>query len=155
MIRLAKLSDINAISKIYFHPEVNPFLNYKTSSSLRKHIKEGISKKSFFVFIENKKIIGHGSMHFSDGRCKHTVEMCSLGVHPDHRRKGIATKLFKHRFQIAKKQGAKRFESLTQTNNKKGIQFHEKLGFKTEGRMKRIYFQNGKYGDYYLMAKLL
>jgi GNAT superfamily N-acetyltransferase len=65
------------------------------------------------VIIENRdgKIIGHGGLHIKDFMIRHKYKVpvalfCDAAVHPNHRGKGIYSKIIKLRFDSAKSRGA-------------------------------------------------
>jgi L-amino acid N-acyltransferase YncA len=58
----------------------------------------------------------------------------NMGVHPDHRRKGIAYQMLKKVVLEGKKKGAKAVHSAIMPDNAKSIMLHKKLGFFVDGR---------------------
>lgn len=58
----------------------------------------------------------------------------NVGVHPDHRRKGIAYRLLRTVALEGKKQGAKAMHSAIMLDNVESIMLHKKLGFFVDGR---------------------
>jgi ribosomal protein S18 acetylase RimI-like enzyme len=53
-----------------------------------------------------------------------------IGVHPEHRRKGLAEKLYRQFFEVVKAQGCREVQSVTSPGNQTSIVFHTALGFK-------------------------
>jgi L-amino acid N-acyltransferase YncA len=58
----------------------------------------------------------------------------NMGVHPSHRRHGIAYQLLKKVAIEGKKQGAKAVESMIMHDNSKSIMLHKKVGFFLDAR---------------------
>ncbi|MBM4237674.1 MAG: GNAT family N-acetyltransferase [Euryarchaeota archaeon] len=58
----------------------------------------------------------------------------NVGVHPDHRRKGVAYRLLKAVALEGKRQGAKAMHSAIMPDNIESIMLHKKLGFFVDGR---------------------
>lgn len=76
----------------------------------------------------------------------------SLAVHPDYRRRGVATALMKELLERFKSEGARAARLEVQVSNKAAINLYRKLGFKTIS-VARGYYPDGK--DAYLMVATL
>ncbi len=63
-----------------------------------------------------------------------TVWIENIGVHPEHRRKGIAYRLLRHVALEGKKKGAKVVHSSISIENVRSIMLHKKLGFLMDTR---------------------
>jgi ribosomal protein S18 acetylase RimI-like enzyme len=72
-------------------------------------------------------LIGFLSQTFPDQAYIHFV-----GVHPDHRRRGLARNLYGHFIKIAQKHGCRVVRSVTASVNKLSIAFHLRMGFSIE-----------------------
>ena len=62
-----------------------------------------------------------------------TAYIHALCVHPDHRRKGLATRLCQHFIAEAKAHGCKHLKSSTSPGNSTSIAFHKSLGMELTG----------------------
>jgi len=58
----------------------------------------------------------------------------NVGVHPDHRRKGVGLKLLRRAALDAKKKGAKAVQSVLMPDSKNAVMLHKKVGFFLDGR---------------------
>jgi L-amino acid N-acyltransferase YncA len=58
----------------------------------------------------------------------------NVGVHPDHRRKGVGLKLLRRAALDAKKKGAKAVQSVIMPDSKNAVMLHKKVGFFMDGR---------------------
>ena len=58
----------------------------------------------------------------------------NVGVHPDHRRKGVGLKLLRRAALDAKKKGAKAVQSVIMPDSKDAVMLHKKVGFFLDGR---------------------
>ncbi|NLX46960.1 MAG: GNAT family N-acetyltransferase [Euryarchaeota archaeon] len=58
----------------------------------------------------------------------------NMGVHPDHRRKGVGLKLLRRAASDAKKKGAKAVQSVVMPDAKDAVMLHKKVGFFMDGR---------------------
>ncbi|MCZ7683279.1 MAG: GNAT family N-acetyltransferase [Sandaracinaceae bacterium] len=52
-----------------------------------------------------------------------------VGIHPDHRRRGVGKDLYEHFTRRARAAGAERIKAITTVGNEGSIRFHEALGF--------------------------
>jgi GNAT superfamily N-acetyltransferase len=52
-----------------------------------------------------------------------------VGIHPDHRRKGVGKDLYEHFAERARRAGASRLKAITTVGNDGSIRFHAALGF--------------------------
>ena len=74
----------------------------------------------------------------------------------DYRGQGLGTELMSRAIEWAKGTGiVTRIELLVYANNTKAIHLYEKLGFVTEGRLRRAVVRNGEYVDSLVMGLLL
>jgi len=58
----------------------------------------------------------------------------NIGVHPEHRRKGVGLKLLRRAALDAKKKGAKAVQSVIMPDSKEAVMLHKKVGFFMDGR---------------------
>mgnify|MGYP001131180291 FL=1 len=58
----------------------------------------------------------------------------NIGVHPEHRRKGVGLKLLRRAALDAKKKGAKAVQSVVMPDAKDAVMLHKKVGFFIDGR---------------------
>lgn len=52
-----------------------------------------------------------------------------VGIHPDHRRRGVGKRLYEVFLERAKQAGAERAKAITNVGNEGSIEFHRALGF--------------------------
>jgi GNAT superfamily N-acetyltransferase len=52
-----------------------------------------------------------------------------VGIHPDHRRRGVGKRLYEVFTERAREAGASRVKAITNAGNDGSIEFHEALGF--------------------------
>jgi len=58
----------------------------------------------------------------------------NIGVHPEHRRKGVGLKLLRRAALDGKKKGAKAVQSVIMPDSKDAVMLHKKVGFFLDGR---------------------
>ncbi len=72
-------------------------------------------------------LVGFVSQTYTDAAYVHFI-----GVHPDHRRGGIARLLYTTFFDTVRRRGCRTVRCITSPLNKASIAFHTKLGFEIE-----------------------
>lgn len=89
---------------------------------------EKISKDIFLVF-DGKEVCGY----LIAGCCHRNVSatILKVAVHPEHRRKGIATDLFHKLVEILKDKNITEIDVIVIDECKPAILFYKKVGFKT------------------------
>ncbi len=152
---LLKDGDIRSIVKIEFHPEVQEWLIEYVDESIEKEFQ---AYKNFFKKLpENGRaeilvakcdgqIVGFLGL-WRLGRYMEHVATVGVSVHPNYWGKGIATELIKSAVELAKKNGFKRLEIETLSENMAMRQVAEKLGFKLESLRKNRIQKDGSYHD--------
>ena len=83
-----------------------------------------------FVWIENGKVIGNVSTQMSEYD-KRTWLIANVAVHPDYRRRGIATALTEAALQLAQKSGGRRVLLQVHQHNTGAYTLYHDLGFTT------------------------
>ncbi|MFO7792756.1 MAG: GNAT family N-acetyltransferase [Candidatus Saliniplasma sp.] len=84
---------------------------------------------SYYLALKDGKIVGYSGIELRELSTDKTMYWIKeLGVHPDERRKGIATELLKNTIYIVKEKGAKEVYIDTHSENP-AKKLYEKLGF--------------------------
>lgn len=131
-IRKAKLSDlnpINSLNKKYFK-EVRDF------ESILKN-KEDI----LIVLEDNQKIIAFSGIHLN--RWNNTARIIDIFVHPNYRRRGLASELIKTLIVLAKKKKVRSLIAEAPSLNPV-LKLYKKSGFRKCGYNDRYYSNNLK-----------
>jgi ribosomal-protein-alanine N-acetyltransferase len=98
-----------------------------------------IAKDTFLVAEVEKKIVG-----YIIGFCGSEVGIVvSIAVHPNFRRKGIGTKLWKELLKLFKNNNVKIAQLEVRKSNSIAQNFYKKIGFKKIGVIKN-YYENGE-----------
>lgn len=71
----------------------------------------------------------HDSSSFGDGDARPIAYIHMVGIHPDHRRRGVGKLLYEHFMDRARSAGAVRLKAITNVGNEGSIDFHRALGF--------------------------
>lgn len=116
MIRKAKLDDIKEIQRLIKLFSSHGGILPRSLSELYDHLRD------FFVFIQNRKIVGICALHIC---WDDLAEIRSLAVQEKDQKKGIGAKLVKACLEESKQLGVKRVFALTYQP-----QFFKKMGFK-------------------------
>jgi len=107
--------------------------------------------QSFLIAKACERLVGFVGIHRESGFLSHIGEI-GISVHPDFQGRGIGTKLLVTAVELARKEGFKRLEADTLTNNKPMLKIAAKVGFRLEGVRKMRIKKNGKYLDEALLA---
>ncbi len=116
MLRRANVKDAQAIFKILQEYAIKGILLPRSLNSIYENIRD------FFVYEENGKIVGIGSLHVY---WEDLAEIKSLAVLEEHQYKGIGKQIVQKCIEDAKNLGLKKVFALTYVP-----EFFKKLGFK-------------------------
>jgi L-amino acid N-acyltransferase YncA len=111
---------------------------------------------AFLVADEGGTVLGYasfGDFRPHDGYYK-TVEH-SVYVHPDHQRRGVASRLMGPLIEAARGCGKHVMIGGIDATNAPSIRFHEGFGFVETGRLPAVGFKFGRYLDLVFMQKML
>ncbi len=89
----------------------------------------------YFVALINGKVIGYAGMYhiLSEG------QIMNVATHPEHRRKGVAEKLFGELLEYAEDNDIEEMSLEVRSENLSAIALYEKLGFEKVGIRKNYY----------------
>lgn len=105
------------------------FKNEEYKKLYTEWIKKSISKElatDIIIKKDNEKIIGFASLARKDNRL---ADISLVAVDADYRGKGIAKEIIKNTIALAKKQGYKKIQVVTQLDNRPANLLYEKAGF--------------------------
>lgn len=144
-IREAQLNDLDAITDIYNYEVLNGVNTFDiTPKGLEDMLpwfeKHNTSHYPLIVMIDEDKVIGYASLspYREKEAYKTTVEL-SVYVHPDHRKKGVATKLLEYLVEYAKKEPTiHTIVSVITSGNRVSVKLHKKFEFKYCGRVEEV-----------------
>ena len=111
-----------------------------------------IDADNSFVILENEIVLGWASLSKVSNRSVYQgVGEVSIYIHPNAKRKGIGTKLYKHLEESAKSSGYWTIQAQLFTTNDSSKALFDALGFREVGIRKNI----GKLGDEWIDNYLL
>lgn len=109
-----------------------------------------------FIALENGKLMG--MLEYHKGKYykrRYTGAIEKFGILPSARNKGIGSQLLRYALSIIKEEySPHRIEIYVNAISKEAIEVYKKFGFKEEGRLKHVLFQNNKFEDVIIMALL-
>jgi len=80
---------------------------------------------------------------------------CSVYIHPDFRRKGLATRLYGHLFQELKQRGFINVYAVITLPNPESVALHEYLGFESAGILRNSGYKLDAWHDVFIMERFL
>jgi ribosomal protein S18 acetylase RimI-like enzyme len=115
------------------------------------------SDNSVFLIAEAaSQIVGQLSCKGGARRANRHAATLGMSVHKDWRNKGIGSALMSQAIGWAKNSGIiTRIELYVYARNTAAIRLYQKFGFETEGRRRRVLYQNDEYLEDLIMALLL
>jgi phosphinothricin acetyltransferase len=150
MIRLAQPSDANEILSIYAPYITNTSFTFEAEvppgNAFAERIKNYLISWPWLVYEIDGKIAGYayGSQYRERIGYQWCVE-CSVYIHDDFQRRGIAKKLYAALFEILKKQGYRNVYAVINLPNDKSVQLHESCGFTWFASYENVGFKLGKW----------
>ena len=91
----------------------------------------------FAAIDDDNKVVGYAGMWISVDE----GQITNVAVHPDFRRKNIATELLSRLFDVCRKRGLQSITLEVRQSNEKAINLYEKNGFLSVG-MRKNYYKN-------------
>ncbi len=150
MIRLARPKDADGILKIYAPYVANTSFTFETEvpsvQDFSNRITSYLINWPWLVCEIEGKIAGYayGSKYRDRTGYQWCVE-CSVYIHDDFRRKGIATALYTALFEILKKQGYRNVYAVINLPNERSVQLHESCGFKWFANYENVGYKLGQW----------
>ena len=118
-----------------YHPVLNAMLEWWDGRDLRNKVYWGLFRhfKQTSFIVEDEKgdlvafLLGYLSQTFQN-----EAYINWIGVHPEHRNKGIARMLYERFFDVARSSGRSLVTCGTSKNNKTSMNWHKHIGFAVE-----------------------
>jgi L-amino acid N-acyltransferase YncA len=149
-LRLATPADAAGILQIYAPYIQNTSFTFETEVPAEITFADRISSYlvnwPWLVMEENGIIAGYAyaSRYRERVAYQWSVE-CSVYVHDDFQKKGIAGQLYKTLFNILKKQGFRNVYAVINLPNEKSVAFHEKVGFTYFATYEQVGYKLGQW----------
>lgn len=152
MIRLASSNDANNILNIYSPYISDTSFTFETevpsAEAFAERIENYLHYWPWLVCEIDDKIAGYayGSKYRERTGYQWCVE-CSVYVHDDFQRIGIAKALYTALFEILKMQGYRNVYAVINLPNDKSVKLHESCGFKWFATYENVGYKLGKWKD--------
>ncbi|MGZ8552991.1 MAG: arsinothricin resistance N-acetyltransferase ArsN1 family B [Chitinophagaceae bacterium] len=152
MIRLANPTDAVAILAIYLPYIRNTSITFETGvpavADFANRIRSYLDNWPWLVYEKEGQVLGYAYASGYRERVAYqwSVE-CSVYIHEDHLRSGIARALYSALFTILKVQGFTTVYAVINLPNEKSVAFHENMGFKYFATYEKVGYKLGKWKD--------
>ena len=131
-IRRLELSDLNAIESIEQRAYHTPWSRSMFASELAKPT--SICLGAF----EGSELVGY----IVNSRYVDAWHVMNVAVDPDRQRRGIATALLEHLFDLTREDERRGYTLEVRVSNEDAIRLYEKLGFESRGLRRGYYTDN-------------
>lgn len=150
MIRLAKPTDAAVILDIYA-----PYIKYTSLTfetevpavvEFANRISSYLQNWPWLVYEKNSQVVGYAyaSRYRERVAYQWSIE-CSVYIHKDHHRLGIARELYSKLFEILKLQGFTTVYAVINLPNDQSVALHESMGFKYFATYENVGYKLGKW----------
>jgi len=152
MIRLATPTDAVSMLAIYAPYIRNTSITFETGvppvAVFANRVRSYLENWPWLVYEKNGQVVGYAYASSYRERMAYqwSVE-CSVYVHDDHLRSGIARALYTSLFAILKKQGFTTVYAVINLPNDRSVAFHEKMGFIYFATYVKVGYKLGKWKD--------
>ncbi|MCG7392322.1 GNAT family N-acetyltransferase [Microvirga sp. ACRRW] len=156
-IRATRPSDCEAIAALASLPGYRwgtLRMPHQTPEETRKWLESlGANNVSLAAFL-NEQIVGHIGLTRLAGRRAHAANI-GMGVHDDHRGRGIGSSLLREVLMIADDWlNLNRIELTVYVDNAPAIALYKRNGFEVEGTHRSFAFRGGSFVDAHAMARI-
>lgn len=151
-VRLATPDDAPAILEIYAPLVESTAISFEieppTLAEMRQRIIEIGRAYPWLAWEEGGNVTGYvyAGPHRARKAYQWSVEVSSY-VHPDHRRRGIGSRLYRGLFELLRRQGYRNAYAGITLPNPASVRLHESLGFAPVGIYREIGFKLGSWHD--------
>ncbi len=150
MIRLAQPADADGILAIYAPYIANTSFTFETEvptiNDFAERIRTYLTQWPWLVCEIDGKIAGYAyaSRYRERVAYQWSVE-CSVYIHDDHQRSGIAHALYTALFALLKEQGFRNVYAVINLPNDRSVAFHESCGFTYFATYEKVGYKLGKW----------
>ncbi len=149
-LHLATPSDAEDILKIYAPYIQHTSLTFETEvpsvKDFTNRIEKYLTKWPWLVVKIYGKIVGYAyASSYRERKAYEWSVECSVYVHDDYQRKGIAKILYTVLFAILKQQGFRNVYAVINLPNDKSVAFHESLGFTYFATYEKVGYKLGQW----------
>jgi len=150
MIRLASPTDAVAILAIYAPYIRNTSLTFETGvppvADFANRIRSYMEYFPWLVYEEQGQVRGYAyASRYREREAYQWSVECSVYIHDDHHRSGIARKLYSVLFELLKAQGFTTVYAVINLPNDPSVAFHESMGFRYFATYEKVGYKLGKW----------
>ncbi|MBQ7889788.1 MAG: N-acetyltransferase [Erysipelotrichaceae bacterium] len=149
-LRFATIEDAEIISQIYA-PFIQTTITFENTAPTTSDFQQRISQTMMqypWIVIEDHQVQGYAYLSTFNTRTayQHTADL-SIYLSDSIKKKGYGRIMCEALFEIGKLQNICRIVSLVTSENLNSAAFHEKLGFKCQGRLQNVGYKHNKWLD--------
>lgn len=150
MIRLANPTDAAALLAIYAPYIRNTSITFETAipavGDFANRIRSYMENWPWLVFEQDEQVVGYAyASRYRDREAYQWSIECSIYIHDDYLRSGIASRLYKALFAILKIQGFTTVYAVINLPNERSVAFHEKMGFRYFATYENVGYKLGQW----------
>jgi phosphinothricin acetyltransferase len=150
MIRLAAPNDAAQILDIYAPYITDTSFTFEaevpTVESFARRIESYLRNWPWLVYEEDGKVAGYAyASRYRERTGYQWCVECSVYIHDDHHRRGIARTLYAALFRILKQQGYFNVYAVINLPNERSVQLHESCGFHWFANYENVGYKLGKW----------
>jgi phosphinothricin acetyltransferase len=159
-IRPAVDADIPGILDIYtpFVRDTAITFEYEVPSlsAFRERFQAVCAQYPWLVAATETQVLGYAyAMRFRERAAYQWCCECSVYIHPEARRQGLATQLYHSLFQELRRRGLINVYAVITLPNPQSVALHEHIGFEAVGILRKSGFKHGNWHDVLLMELFL
>lgn len=149
-IRLATAADAAGMLEIYAPFVSSTSITFETEvpalAAFENRIRQYMEFCPWLVAEDKGRIAGYAYAYRHRERTAYqwSVE-CSVYIHPDYLRKGIASRLYNALFPILRLQGFRNVYAVINLPNDQSVALHERLGFRYFATYEQVGYKLGKW----------
>lgn len=150
MIRIAKPPDAAPILEIYAPFIKQTSITFETEvpavADFANRINAYLENWPWLVYEKNGQVIGYAyASRYRERKAYQWGVECSVYIHNDHYRKGIARALYTKLFAILKLQGFTTVYAVINLPNDQSVALHESMGFRHFATYEKVGYKLGKW----------
>jgi len=147
-IRTVKLSDAAQIRNIYAPFVTDSLVTFETEvpgiEEFENRIRKYAQQYPWLVMAEGDIVLGYAyASAYRERAAYQWVVECSVYVHADYKKKGIARKLYAALFKLLQLQGIYKVYAVITVPNPESVGFHEKMDFRWFATYENVGYKSG------------
>ncbi|MGC4234491.1 MAG: GNAT family N-acetyltransferase [Niabella sp.] len=147
-IQIANSSHAKQISAIYAPFVTDGLVTFETQipgiEEFENRIVQYSRKYPWLVMVEGTTVLGYAyASAYRERVAYQWVAECSVYIHPDQKKKGIAGRLYTALFKLLQLQGIYKVYAVITVPNPESVGFHEKMGFRWFATYENVGYKSG------------